>query len=586
MTDWEIPISATGLLQRFAAARMIALPDYHLARTLAYQFNEHRKEALLAFALVTREVRLGSVCLNLAAATSLLPEYDGETMPTGQPELPWPDLTSWLGILASSPAVAGPAGPSRPFRLADSLLYLGRFWDEEQRLLQRFATRATQPNLPIDPAALQRAQPPAHFSPDPNQDAAVEAVLSQQSVVITGGPGTGKSTTVARVVQALAGGNSPARIALAAPTGKAVARLAAALAETDPQAGLLPAQIATLHSLIGMRPGSDQRSYNLENPLPYDAVIVDETSMVSLSVMVALLEAVAADTRLVLIGDPYQLSSVTAGSVLADIAAGGLGETGPKIVELTHNRRSNNDITALATAIRHGDLTAAKAALADSDSCSLVAFDGTQSLTAYPELAEIIGHTAERVLTAAAAGQGAAALAALEDHRLLCGHRDGPFGVSHFTRETRRYLSRRLPRLALRQRHYVGQPLLVTRNSTHAKNGDTAVITNEADQLWAYVGGADQPRRLPLAALESTAELYAMTIHKSQGSQYDQVTVVLPPLGSPLLTRELVYTAVTRAKRQVRLLGSLAQLSAAIATPTRRASGIDHYRTAAIEAAT
>lgn len=572
VAEFEIPVAATGILRDFAVRGMIGLADFHLARRLATYCGESDETVLLALALTVRELRLGSVCLDLAAAPSLVVPGavdDGSVAETA--ELPWPEPTSWLAAVAASPAVAT-GEEDRPFRLQHGLVYLSRFHREEQRLVEVLRHRGALP-APAAPALL--ANPPG-MAPDPSQDEAVRAATSSRTSVITGGPGSGKTTVVARILDTLAAA-APVTVALAAPTGKAASRLETSVSAKLQHPQRVQLRAGTLHGLLGVVPGREHRTHDSHDPLPFEVVVVDEASMVSSTMMAWLVDAVADSTRLVLIGDPDQLASVEAGSVLADISRTPElvpGPCGSAVVRLTGSHRNIGDVGRLAEAIRLGDSQAALEILADSAECTLEPYSGREALDALPGLEQQVTATTEALLGAALAGEAEAAVAALERHRLLCAHRAGPFGTGHWQLMVRRHLAARFPGYAPVGGLHVGQPLIVTRNSDVVSNGEVAVIVVHEGRLMAALDRGDRVDLLNPLQLDAAQELHAMTIHKSQGSEFDTVSVILPPLGSALLTRELLYTAVTRARQQVRLFGSAEALASAVTTPTRRASGL------------
>lgn len=584
MSRHEVPVAATGLLRIFAEATMIAPVDFHLARRMASLSKETDESVELAFALATRELRLGSVCLDLRTASSLSPESGLEDglVESAQVDLPWPQVEAWLESVTRSPAVALPGSGNRPFRLDGSLLYLDRFWGEERLVEERLRHRAGLPPFSTDPTALTRAQLafPA-MEQDDDQDAAVLASLTHRTTVITGGPGTGKTTIVARILACLADETRPPLVALAAPTGKAATRLMGAVNEALSVRGLRLHGL-TLHKLLGVVPGRPHRTHDRNNLLPHDVVIVDETSMVSLTMMSWLLEAISDRTRLILIGDPQQLASVEAGAVLADIAASEdllPHAESSAVVQLKRNRRSNPEIGILAGAIQSGDADAVLALVSGGTAVTMQHYDGTQPITDYDVLTGDLHSTAEAVRAAALIGDGDAANVALARHRILCAHREGPFGVGRWSREGRLWLAEQFDGYGRDAGAWLGQPLLITRNSDMAANGDTAVVVEVDGTLMASVDRGQGSVLVDPVLLDDAADLHAMTIHKSQGSQFDVVSVVLPPLGSPLLTRELLYTAVTRARGNVRIYGSREALAAAVATPARRASGLGRAAT-------
>jgi exodeoxyribonuclease V alpha subunit len=376
----------------------------------------------------------------------------------------------------------------------------------------------------------------------------------------------------------------PPLIALAAPTGKAAARLEEAVhaemadGATSSQTGTARLRASTLHRLLGPRPDSRSRfTHDRGNRLPHDVVIVDETSMVSLWMMARLLDAVRPEARLILVGDPGQLSSIEAGVVLGDIVAAAPDpKTQPTsgIVVLDRVHRYGGGIARLADAIRGGDPDATVAALSDeSGDVRWVRDDPLQAdLVAVQERATA---AARAVIAAARLGDPARALEALASFRLLCAHRRGPYGVSHWNASIEGWLGEEIEDAG--QRDYVGRPLLVTENDYELGlyNGDTGVIVQspEGPPSAAFERGG-RPIQLSPLRLSAVETVYAMTIHKSQGSQFDVAAVLLPEEGSRILTRELLYTAVTRARRELILVGSEESVRRAVERPVARASGL------------
>jgi exodeoxyribonuclease V alpha subunit len=547
--EWRQALSATGLLRIFTDAEVIESSDVHVAQRLTELANEPNETVALAVAMVVRALRNGSVCLDLRS----IEKQDG---------LPWPDADDWLTAVRASPL----AGTPPVLRVDGDLVYLDRYWLEEQQV--------------CDDIKAMVATKPSEVSPDidrlfpkgfEEQRAAAEVALSQGLTVLTGGPGTGKTTTVARLLALLAGGTR-LRIALAAPTGKAAARLQEAvqlevgkLAPADGQA-LAGLHATTLHRLLGSRPDTSARfRHNRGNRLPHDVIVVDETSMVSLTMMARLLEAVRPETRLVLVGDPDQLASVEAGAVLADLVDG-LGEA--KIAALKTSHRFGKTIGELATAIRVGDADRAIEMLRAGDEH----IEWIDAEDPREKLRNVLVPHAVALRTAAILGDEQAALKILDEHRLLCAHRRGPFGVTHWNRQVERWLTEETGE-PIWSSWYAGRPVLVTANDygLGLYNGDTGVTVVRDEALRAVMGGAGDFATSRLADVET---MHAMTIHKSQGSQADEVTVLLPQEDSRLLTRELFYTAVTRAKERVRVVGSEAALRAAVERRAVRASGL------------
>jgi exodeoxyribonuclease V alpha subunit len=571
--DWRRVRNATGLLRIFNDAGVLEAADVHVATRLAGLADESDDTVALAVALAVRGLRAGSVCVDLGAVA----EEIGL-------DLPWPDPAEWLAAVQDSPLLGSPP----VLRLyGDRLLYLDRYYrEEEQVCTDLLATRGEQ--VPVDAGALaaglDRVFPAPKFV---EQRAAAEIALSQWTTVLTGGPGTGKTTTVAGLLALLAeqaelAGRTRPRIALAAPTGKASARLQQAVqAEIDhlgaqDQMRLSGLQAVTLHRLLGARPDTSARfRHHRANRLPYDVIVVDETSMVPLTMMARLLESIRPATRLILVGDPDQLASVEAGAVLADLVDGLGTRDDLRVAALHTSHRFGETIGRLAGAIRRGD----------GDEVLELLRSGGEHIEYLEEpeptarLREVLLPHALAIRDAAVRADAGAALAALESHRLLCAHREGSHGVRHWNRQIERWLTEETGE-ALWTQWYVGRPVLVTANDYGLKlyNGDTgvAVLDHSADDgvLRAVIGSAAGVLRFATSRLAEVETMHAMTIHKSQGSQADEVTVLLPTEDSRLLTRELFYTAVTRAKSRVRVVGTEAGVRAALERRVVRATGL------------
>ncbi|MFE9324857.1 exodeoxyribonuclease V subunit alpha [Nocardia sp. NPDC052278] len=619
MTSIQLAQRGTGLLRTFNEAGVLSAADVHVALRLSRMGRETSEEVLFAAALAVRAVRSGSVCLELHRMREIGVDAD-ETWDAGAgidpATLPWPDIDAVVAALRVSPLVCGgPAGPLQPLRLvAGPLLYLDRYYQQEQTI-RRVLTERSGHHPKVDPVIVRREldrlfDAPVGAAPDRQRIAAALAA-THWTTVVAGGPGTGKTHTIARIL-ALLDAHQQAhpklptlRIAMAAPTGKAAARLQEAVREQAESLALPELTAATLHRLLGWQRGRATRfRYHEFNRLPYDVIVVDETSMVSLTMMSSLLAALRPDTRLVLVGDPDQLASVDAGAVLADLVAGPVvGEPNPVleqvlgaesiatdgnpealtdlertrlrggIVRLTRGRRFGGKIAELAVAVRAGDAETALALLrAGGEELSLCTPEDTARVRA-----DVV-RAAREVTAAALDGDAAAALTALEAHRLLCAHRQGPFGVERWDRMAGEWAaaggagpdSHQAP-------WYPGQPLLVTANDHEARiyNGDTGVIVRMPDgSLRAALQRGNEPYLVHPTQFPAVVTVFAMTIHRSQGSQYDTVSVVLPEPESTLLTRELLYTAITRARRHVRIIGTDDSIRAAIDRRVLRASGL------------
>lgn len=565
--DPRLALAAAGLLATFNRAGVITSGDVHVARTLGLLAGEGEEAVLLAAALTCRAVRAGSVCLELATVPDV---------PAAE-SLPWPDQDAWTAALARSPLV-----DVGVLRWESGLLYLDRYHEQETQVLEDLAARAaTTPGHDdgLMRACLDRVFPAVGYD---EQRAACLMAGRRWTTVVTGGPGTGKTTAVAGLLVALheqqAGSGRSLRVALAAPTGKAAALLqdsvhrSASGFSTADRERLAGVQAMTLHRLLRRDPGNSTRfRHHRGNRLPHDVVVVDEASMVSLTMMARLLEAVRPDARLVLVGDPDQLSSVEAGAVLSDLVRGYAGREDSPVSVLATTHRFGAAIGALADALRAGDADAAVAVLAAGhpEVEWVREDDPTRAIRAAALPAALA------VRDAAVQGRAEKALAALARHRLLCAHRDGPFGVRHWNRRIEQWITAETSD-PLHERAYPGRPLLVTANdySLGVYNGDTGVVVETADGPRAVIASAAGHRDLATSRLGAVETMHAMTIHKSQGSQADVVTVLLPDEESRLLTRELFYTAVTRAKDRVRVIGPESAVRAAVGRRAQRASGL------------
>jgi exodeoxyribonuclease V alpha subunit len=588
--------AASGVLRAFNQAGVLSAADVHVARQLGRLAGEDDEAVLLAVALAVRAPRLGHVLVDLASIRETA-AVDAEEL-VDLAALPWPEPEAWRSAVGASGLVAAEGAEDvRPLRALGSWLYLDRYWAEEMTVAAALTTRsAAAPvtvNADVLTAGLERLFGAERAG---GQGQAAAAAVTQRFSVVAGGPGTGKTTTVARIVallgeQALAAGRALPLVALAAPTGKAAARLQEAVQAEAEQLDVSPAirdqlltvPATTLHRLLGWRPGSMSRfRHDRHQRLAHDVVIVDETSMVSLSLMARLIDALRDDARLVLVGDPGQLASIEAGAVLGDIVgpaatAGSQGSGfGAGIVVLERVHRFGGGIAQLATMIRRGDADAVIDLLRDPpEGVEWIEADVGEDVALGSVRAGALA-CAREVVSAARAGEGETALTALGGFRILCAHRRGPYGVASWTARMEAWLEAELAGLRAEERWYVGRPLLVTENDYELglHNGDTGVVIEREGRVeaaFARGGGVVPFSPSRLGAVET---VYAMTIHKSQGSQFDAAAVLLPDPGSRLLTRELLYTAATRARRRLILAGTEDAVRAAVTRPVARASGL------------
>jgi exodeoxyribonuclease V alpha subunit len=661
-----------GLLGLFNVAGLLSPADVHVARRLAMLASEDSDgPAALAAAFAVRGPRYGHVYVDLATVAATA--SDGTDVDVDPTALPWPDPDQWVAALrASATVAAGDDAPARlPLRLVGSALYLDRNWSDERAVAAHLLARAGAPAPEVDahllvegldrlfpdeeaggtgsggggrPGAAGRHLGAGGAAHD-DQRRAVAAAVGNRLAVIAGGPGTGKTTCLARALaliieQAEAAGTRLPLVALAAPTGKAAARLQEALQNEARHLAVSPtvrrhlqtATAVTLHRLLGNRPGSGHFTHNQHNRLPHDVVMVDETSMVALWLMARLTAAVRDDARLVLAGDPRQLASVEAGAVLGDVVGpaddeptpdGPPGRRGSEesrtrtpmastVVVLTRGRRFAGAIAELADAIRRGSGDEAVGVLGSgrpdlrwvgregapptgqSASAQTPATDGVTFSVSHADagqpvsgvglpapavdvIRQAVVEAGRQLFVEASAGEAAGALSVLNSFRLLCGHRQGPYGVCRWNQLCGAWLAQAVAGFTPGPAWYVGRPVMVTVNDygLGLHNGDTGVAVASPDQTVSVAfPGPSGVKLFSPWRMGSLETVYAMTIHKAQGSEFDDVVVILPPVGSPILTRELLYTAATRARRGLTLAGSEEALRQAVARPIARASGL------------
>ncbi|MFH1021003.1 MAG: exodeoxyribonuclease V subunit alpha [Pseudomonadota bacterium] len=566
--------------------------DRYFVRTLQRFAPSATPRTLVLAALTRKAVGNGHVCLDL------------DRLVLGDIFSSEPSLAELVVELQESPLVSRD-GNLAPLVLEGKRLYLQRYWRYEEELAREIRARAANPAaIQEDLLETSLSQLFTGTEQDAQQRRACAGIFRERLGLITGGPGTGKTTLVAKylallLLYAKASGEPLPRILLLAPTGKAAARLTESLQKKTGESSLpqelvaaLPTKAATIHRALGYRQENPATfRHNRENPLPCEVVVVDEASMIDVALMAKLFAAVPPTARLVLLGDKDQLASVEAGSILGDIcgavlddgAGSGENPLARCLVRLTKSFRfsPHEGIGALASAIHGGKADEAVALVQQGSPEVSLLPPLAQGDPAHP-LAEMILAGYRPFLEAA---DPLAALALFERFRLLCAHRTGPMGVQSLNRYVEKVLSlHRLiePNIPC----YKGRPVLIQANSYPLRlfNGETGILwpgeEGEGLKAFFFSEGRDGVRFYSLRQLPAHETAFAMTIHKSQGSEFDRVALVLPGEDSALLSRELLYTGISRARRQVVLAGRPQEIEAAVGRSVERASGLGEKLTA------
>jgi exodeoxyribonuclease V alpha subunit len=572
--------------------------DQRLAALLQRVAPRPSAELEIATQLLSRRQADGHVCLSLSEVTPAMLASAGISA-----NVPG---SIWARKLRES-GVVGEAGEFKPLILDGSgRLYLQRYWkyeDDARRNLQERLAAAPS----INETELRRQCLSLFSEVSQLQKLAAFVAVRANLCVISGAPGTGKTHTVVLICALLIALRPETKIALAAPTGKAAARLKESLANAQRKIALppeiatrLPADASTIQRLLGARGDSGKFRHDADNPLNVNAVIVDEASMIDLALLAKLLAAVPPAARVILVGDKDQLASVEAGSAFRDICTPGsdigisenqarafascarekLAETTPAlapihdvIVELRQNFRfaDGEGIAELSSAINRGEPDAAIAALKKG---------GQVTLRPTPALKTFARALRERVLPRfekiLRASDPAEALVRLADFAVLCALRRGPFGAEA-TNESIEKMLREAGAIDRMATYFHGQPLMITRNDYNVElfNGDLGIVLKTGDEPRAYFRGeGGELRSFSPVRLPAHETAFALTVHKSQGSEFRECLVILPDRDSPVLTRELLYTAVTRVRERVEIWGSENVLSQTITRQVQRSSGL------------
>ena len=556
-------------LSQYLKANVIEASDAAAAQTLIAMIARRNGATpnllgTILLCLALRTPRDRHTCVDLDQIADWL-TTEGESV---QLDLPT-DAATWLAATKLCPLVFGEPGQSTPLIVDQSRVYLNRSFVEEGAI----ASALTRNN-------------------------------AKHLHIVLGGPGTGKTREVAmKFIQLFRSGEQDIRVALAAPTGKAAARMREVLKsqcdklKNTPEgndvnweaadAAIGSAFSGTVHALLGFGPSRDVRyKFNADNHLPFDWVVIDEASMLPSSMMYRLVEALDPATSLLLVGDPDQLASVDAGSVLGDIAKVATQEGSvlfPRTLPMRDQWRLPEEIDGLARLLRL-ETPIGGQALGNSEHVDAVIkyLQSNKTLISWinpdTDKDELVGvrqkvvDHARQLHTAALSGDPQAALNKRQELQLLCAHREGRTGVSYWNGFVEHELGP-----YTETPWYLGRPVMVTRNNRAVDlyNGDVGIIVPGADgvPVGAFSEGSTF-RLVPTMRLEDVESVHALTIHKSQGSEYDDVIVVLPNDSSRILTRELFYTGVTRTKNRLTIVGNETVVRSAVSQAIRRASGL------------
>jgi exodeoxyribonuclease V alpha subunit len=590
--------------------------DIHFASFIERLAGGNLPELFLAASLASKHTRDGHICLELSSVA-------GKRFPQNEDAentIRCPELADWNEKLISS-RVVGKPGEFKPLILDDkSRLYLYRYRDYQDKLARLIQQRINEDEQNVDMESinnhLETLFPTNQEDEIDWQKVAAFCALNKKFCVISGGPGTGKTTTVAKILALLIELAEPGsiRIALAAPTGKAAARMQEAINQakaslncSDEIKNAIPDDASTIHRLLGTIPHSPYFRHNADHPLPVDCVVVDEASMVDLALMSKLVQALPSQARLILLGDKDQLASVEAGAVFGDICDRGnihgfsesmsaqlekiIGSGLDSYTNQTEQPGIQDCIVQLQKNYRFGlesgiGIVSRMVNTEDGEKAIQLMKDSSYKDIQWHDLpdANALGRDIKNTIL-----QGYSAYLTAENpsetfklfdrFRILCALREGPYGAVAINRLVEQIL-RRENLVNPDKQWYHGRPVMITSNDYNLRlfNGDVGIVLRDSDadnELRVFFPDVDGTmRKFHPFRLSEHETVFAMTVHKSQGSEFDDVILLLPDRDSPVLTRELIYTAITRAKNGVVIWGSEQVFCTAVSRQIERTSGL------------
>ncbi len=604
-------------MEKLIQTGLVSHMDIHFARLMVKLEGRDVPELFLAAALVSTYKSKGDVCLDLSDIGGTAVTDNGED------SFVCPETDLWVEKLDKT-SVVGKPGELKPLILdTKNRLYMYRYWEYQDNLVNLIKKRILEFDHHVDliklKQGLHRLFPEScqngDTAPDPQALSAFTAIYKKFSI-ISGGPGTGKTTIVAKILALLLEQKERQKlsIALCAPTGKAAARLQEAIKSSKKNLNCsssikekIPDDACTIHRLLGTIQGSPYFRFNKENKLPFDVVVVDEASMVDIALMSKLMDSLKQDAGIVILGDKDQLASVEAGAVLGDICSAdknsgftlGFAEALKEVFEYNFGPHKSKKETSsvsecvvkLVKSYRFGEKSGINKVsravnIGDGDTATMLLKQGKYRDISFMEVprTEPLRHFIKEIAISGFTGYlkcktPIEALQAFDRFRILCALRKGPFGVANINMLVEKILEdNRL--IKSDNTWYAGRPVMINSNDYNLGlfNGDVGITLNEPDEGNDLKVFFPCPKRgvkmFHPSRLNDYETVFAMTVHKSQGSEFDKVLLLLPDRHSPVLTRELIYTGITRAKESVDIWGFEDVLRKGILKKTKRSSGL------------